>query len=90
MREQFEKRFGTVAVEKGFITKGQLVESIHVQLERDLTGMEHRPIGSILYSLGFITISEINEVLECIGLSTRRYQAPKGSHPSDRDEPAPG
>ncbi len=71
--EHLEKRFGTIAVEKGFITKDQLFESISVQLERDLAGMKHRPVGSILYSLGYITISEINEVLECIGIPTRRF-----------------
>ena len=72
MTEQLEKRFGTIAVAKGFITKAQLFESISVQLEQNLAGMEHSPVGSILYSLGYITISEIDEVLECTGIPKRK------------------
>ena len=73
MIEHLEKRFGTLAVEKGFITKDQLVESMKVQLERDLAGMDHSLIGSILYSLGYITISQISDVLESMGVPIRGF-----------------
>ena len=59
-----EKRFGTIAVKKGFIAKKQLLEASNIQIEQDLAGMEHTPIGSILYSLGYITIAQIREVLD--------------------------
>jgi hypothetical protein len=61
---RLEKRFGTIAVEKGFTTKEQVLEAMNVQVSEDLDGKEHRRIGSILYSLGYITIPQINEVLE--------------------------
>ena len=61
---RLERRFGTVAVEKGFTTKEQILEAMKQQVEEDLDGKEHRRIGSILYSLGYITIPQINEVLE--------------------------
>ena len=61
---RLEKRFGTIAVEKGFTTKEQVLEAMRVQVSEDLDGKEHRRIGSILYSLGYIKIPEINEVLE--------------------------
>jgi hypothetical protein len=59
-----EKRFGTVAVEKGFTTKEHILEAMRLQVEENLDGKEHRRIGSILYSLGSITLPQINEVLE--------------------------
>ena len=64
--EYTDKRFGTIAVEKGFITKEQLIEAINLQIEQDIEGMEHRLIGSLLYSLGFITLDQIDEVMEII------------------------
>ena len=64
MAENPEKRFGTIAIEKGFITKDQFVEAMAVQIENDLEGIEHRLIGSILYSMDYMTDIQINEVLE--------------------------
>lgn len=64
MVTRLEKRFGTIAVEKGFTTKEQVLQAMNVQVCEDLDGKEHRRIGSILYSLGYITIPQINVVLE--------------------------
>lgn len=64
MVTRLEKRFGTVAVEKGFTTKEHILEAMRLQVEENLDGKEHRRIGSILYSLGSITLPQINEVLE--------------------------
>ena len=68
MEARIEKRFGTVAVEKGFITKEQLKEAINVQIEQDLDGLERRLIGSILFSLGYMTIDQVNEVIKEMGI----------------------
>ena len=54
--KQIEKRFGTIAVEKGFITIDQLLDALEVQVREDLAGKKHRLIGKILYDLGFLTI----------------------------------
>ncbi|MBW2615789.1 MAG: hypothetical protein JRD02_06410 [Deltaproteobacteria bacterium] len=59
-----EERFGTIAVKKGFVTKEQVLEGMKVQMERNLDGLEHRLIGSILYSMGYITLPQIDEVAE--------------------------
>ncbi len=61
-----EERFGTIAVKKGFITKEQVLEAMKIQMERDLDGLEHRLIGSILYSKGYITLPQIDEVAEAV------------------------
>jgi len=59
-----EDRFGTISVKKGFVTKEQVLEAMKVQMERNLDGLEHRLIGSILYSMGYITLPQIDEVAE--------------------------
>ena len=62
--KSYGKRFSTVAIEKGFIIKEQFVEAMGVQIENDLEGTGHRFIGSVLYGMGYMTIQQINEVLE--------------------------
>jgi hypothetical protein len=58
------KRFGTIAVEKGFITVDQLVKALNIQAREDVEGKNHRLIGSILIDQGFMTDSQVNEILE--------------------------
>ncbi|MGD2125279.1 MAG: hypothetical protein PVG99_04320 [Desulfobacteraceae bacterium] len=66
MVSDFEKRFGTLAVEKGYITREQLLEAMRIQVEQDLDGIEHRLVGSILFSLGYMTVEQVNEVIETV------------------------
>jgi hypothetical protein len=61
-----EERFGTIAVKRGFVTKEQVLEAMKVQMERDLDGLEHRLIGSVLYSMGYVTLQQIDEVAEAV------------------------
>ncbi|MCP4745434.1 MAG: hypothetical protein GY874_04720 [Desulfobacteraceae bacterium] len=68
---QLEKRFGIVCVEKGFITAAQLHEVIGIQINENLYGMDHRLLGQILVSLGYITSDHIREVLREMGVPTR-------------------
>jgi hypothetical protein len=64
--EFLDKRFGVIAVEKGFITKDQLFEALKVQITEELEKKEHRLIGRILYDLELLTLSQIDEVLDTI------------------------
>ena len=66
--KRIEKRFGTIAVEKGFITIDQLMDALDVQVREDLSGKKHRLIGKILYDLGFLTIDQIERVLASLRL----------------------
>jgi hypothetical protein len=61
--EVHDKRFGVIAVEKGFITKEQLFEALRIQVEEDLLGTSHRLIGHILIALGYLTHEQAEEVL---------------------------
>lgn len=58
-----DKRFGVIAVEKGFITNEQLFEALRAQVEEDLSGKTHRLIGHILIALGYLTHGQAEEVL---------------------------
>jgi len=59
-----EKRFGTIAVEKGYADAGQAYEALKIQITDDLNRREHRPIGLILAGMGIIARARIDEVLK--------------------------
>jgi predicted nucleotide-binding protein (sugar kinase/HSP70/actin superfamily) len=65
---RLDKRFGTVAIEKGFITLENLIEAIKIQVTENLESSEHRLIGQILWEKGYITTEQINEVIESMGI----------------------
>jgi len=66
--EKLDKRFGVIAVEKGFITLEQLFEAMKSQVTEDVKGANHRLIGEILREKGFMTIMQIDDVLKSMGV----------------------
>jgi hypothetical protein len=58
-----DKRFGVIAVEKGFITKENLFEALKIQVEDDLSDKPHCLIGQILIRLGHLNREQADEVL---------------------------
>ena len=69
--QQLEKRFGVTAVKIGIITADQLHEAMKIQLDEDLHGREHRPVGRILLETASISSSQIREVLRQMGIPNR-------------------
>ena len=65
---KLDKRFGVVAIDKGFITLENLIEGIKIQVIENLEGSEHRLIGQILWEKGYITSEHINKVLASMGI----------------------
>jgi hypothetical protein len=63
--KEIPRRFGVVALEKGFITLDQLAEAQHSQLMDNVKKGRHRPIGGILSKKGFLTMRQIAEILRC-------------------------
>jgi len=61
--EHLEKRFGVLAVEKGFITADQVIEALRIQVMEDIGKGKHRLIGLILLEQGLITLPQIDNVL---------------------------
>ena len=62
--EQKQLRFGTIAIDKRFITKEQLMDAIGIQVGDELENRAHRLVGKILFDLGYISQQQIDEVLE--------------------------
>lgn len=65
--EHLEKRFGVLAVEKGFVTADHVIEALKIQVIEDMQKGKHRLIGRIFLEQGLMTISQIDEVLASIG-----------------------
>lgn len=59
----YEKRFGNISVEKGFITQKQLVEALNNQVVEETKNGKHLFIGEILLDLNYMTLEQIEEVL---------------------------
>ena len=65
-----QRRFGLIALEKGFIKADQLYDALIRQKAQETGGAERRPLGMILKDLGYLSVSQINEILE-----TLQYEA---------------
>ena len=61
-----DKRFGVIAIEKGFITMNQLVECLTIQIEEEIESGIHRIVGAILVEKGYMDLSQIQEILEAM------------------------
>ena len=57
-------RFGKIALDMGFVTTKQLIETLTEQIEDDIAGKPHRPMGQILLKNGLITQEQIDIVLK--------------------------
>ncbi len=62
--DKYFKRFGQIAVEKGYITEDDLMKALKIQVEDDLKGRPHRLLGNILFQMGAMHIKEIEDTLE--------------------------
>lgn len=65
---KLDKRFGAVAIQRGFITVEQFLDAMKDQIVEDLESSEHRLIGQILWEKGYISTEQIKEVLDSMGV----------------------
>ena len=65
---KLDQWFGSVAIEKGFVTLENLYDAMKIQIRENLDGSDHRLIGQILWEEGYIEIEQINEVLKTMGI----------------------
>lgn len=61
-----ERRFGFIAIEKGFIRADQLWQALIEQRAQETSGRERRPLGMILKDLGYLSVSQIDEILQTL------------------------
>ena len=64
--EHYEKQFGIIAIEKGYISAENLIETLKLQVEEEIENKTHRLIGEILLDKGYITPTQIQDVLDVI------------------------
>ena len=62
----YEKRFGNIAVDQGFITVEQLISAIEIQMKEEIHKGERRLIGQILLEMNVITSDQIKQVLSVL------------------------
>ena len=61
--EVYEKRFGNIAIDMGFITLDELINALEIQVQEEIDKGERRLIGQILLELKVITSDQIKQVL---------------------------
>lgn len=64
--EQYEKRFGIIAIEKGYITRNDLVEALNIQVNEDIKYGAHRLVGEIFLDQDSMTVNQIEEVVQAV------------------------
>ncbi len=65
------RRFGMIAVDKGFITAEKVKKAMSEQLDDDLSNRPHRLLGRILLENGGMTAQQIETVLNELFRSER-------------------
>ena len=69
MKGHLQKRFGSIAVDRGFITTEQLLEALQIQARENVEMGSHRLIGQILVGKGYLSESQLDEILESLSNS---------------------
>ena len=62
-----EKRFGVIAIEKGYCSAEQFIEALKIQVMEDFNKGKHRLVGRILLEQGVMNLEQINQVLVILG-----------------------
>ena len=66
--KSLDRRFGVIAVDKGFITADQFIDAMKIQILEDMEGSTRRLIGTILVEMGAMDISQVDEVLKSMDM----------------------
>jgi hypothetical protein len=64
--ERYERRFGVIALEKGFITADDLIKALSIQADENIKKGRHRLIGEILLGMDRMSAKQIEEVVSTI------------------------
>ena len=64
MKKNHHKRFGTIAVDKGYIDEDQLIKALEIQAKENVMEGKHRLLGQIFVEEGLLTEVQVDEILE--------------------------
>ena len=56
-----------LAIEKGYVKADQIMKALEEQINEDRSEGSHSWIGTILLNHGFITQTQLDEILEILG-----------------------
>jgi hypothetical protein len=62
-RDRRKVRFGTVAVQKGYVTLKQVIDALALQAKENLSTGKHKHIGQILLEQGLIHQQQLDDIL---------------------------
>ena len=62
----YVKRFGAIAVDKGYISIEELIEALAIQVKDEIEHGSHRLLGSILFEQDIITGDELQDVIDSV------------------------
>ena len=60
----YVKRFGSLAMSKGFITMEHFLRAMQIQVKEEMESGAHRLIGEILVDMGAMDTSQLKQVLK--------------------------
>ena len=64
--EVYEKRFGNIAIDMGFLTLDELINALEIQVQEEIDKGERRLIGQILLELNIMTSDQLKQVLSIL------------------------
>ena len=64
--ERYTKRFGEVAMSKGFITKEQLANVMTTQVKEEIEKSVHKLLGELFIEMDIMDESQVKKVLEAM------------------------
>ena len=64
--ETFQEEFGVIAEQRGFVSPTPIMEALEIPLNGNTEKENYRFIASMLYDQGFITKTQIHEVLDSL------------------------
>lgn len=64
-------RFGSIAYQRGYLTKEQIQEALAEQVEDNLSGKPHRLLGKIFREKGWLTEEQEKSILADMGMDMK-------------------
>ena len=64
MKKNYNKRFGIIAVDKGYISEDQLFDALEMQAKENVNEGKHRLLGQIFLEKGILTATQVDEIIE--------------------------
>ncbi|MFQ5653500.1 MAG: hypothetical protein ACE5GW_02070 [Planctomycetota bacterium] len=64
--DRYQRFFGEIALDQGFVTAAQLYEALTIQAKRRVAGRSGKLLGQILLEMGVLSAEQIQQVLDIL------------------------